>query len=527
MRRNILVLLNLVRNIWSSCKAKVGCFERLQKMFLIGYDIGTSSVKATLLDSATGKVIASAISPKAEMAVIAQKPGWAEQDPQCWWDNLKSATAEMLSKSQIAAPDIKAIGISYQMHGLVCVDKQQEIIRPAIIWCDSRATAIGEETAEKLGRRRCLESLLNLPGNFTVTKLKWVMDNEPENYKKIWKVMLPGDYIAMKLTDGIATTESGLSEAILWDFKNRRIAEFLIDYFGYSPDILPEVVPTFGVQGILSKKAAAELSLKAGTAVSYRGGDQPNNAFSLNVLNPGEIAATAGTSGVVYGIGDKPNYDSQSRVNTFIHVNNGIAKPRYGILLCISGAGILNSWLRHNACDHKDYREMNEMAAGVPVGAKGLVILPYGNGAERTLSNRNIFASVHNLNFNTHSIAHILRAAQEGIVFAMNYGIEIMRGMGIEIRTVRAGDANMFLSPVFGEAFANVTGAVVELYNTDGSQGAARGAGVGAGIYRTCDDALVGLRQTRIIEPDKSLSGIYKESYENWYKIMRARLETV
>jgi xylulokinase len=458
------------------------------------------------------------------MAIIAQQPGWAEQDPQCWWDNVKAATTQVLSKVKVAACDIKAIGISYQMHGLVCVDKQLEVIRPSIIWCDSRAVAIGEKAAAELGEKQCLEHLLNLPGNFTATKLKWVMDNEPENYKKIYKIMLPGDYIAAKLTGKAATTASGLSEGMFWDFKNKAAAKFLIDHFGFSPDMLAEVVPTFGVQGELSKQAADELGLKAGTVVSYRAGDQPNNAFSLNVLNPGEIAATAGTSGVVYGIGDTSSYDLKSRVNTFAHVNSTGATPRYGVLLCVNGTGILNSWLKHTIAGGLDYPQMNELAATAPIGSNGLVILPYGNGAERTLANRNIGAHIHNLNFNTHTASHLLRAGQEGIVFALNYGIEIMRAMGITIKTVRAGDANMFLSPLFGEAFAAVAETVVELYNTDGAQGAARGAGVGAGVYKGFADAFVGLKATRTIEPNKNCVSAYQQAYRQWLAVLESQL---
>ncbi|MHB0946806.1 MAG: xylulokinase [Sedimentisphaerales bacterium] len=493
-------------------------------MYLIGYDIGTSSIKATLLDSDTGSAVASAVSPKKEMAIIAHHSGWAEQDPQCWWDNLKAATMEMLAKAKVAASDIKAVGISYQMHGLVCVNKQLEVIRPSIIWCDSRAVAIGEQAAAKLGDKRCLESLLNLPGNFTAAKLKWVMDNEPQNYKKIYKIMLPGDYIAARLTGKAATTASGLSECMFWDFKNKAPAEFLIDHFGFSPALLAELVPTFGVQGELTKQAAEELGLKAGTVVSYRAGDQPNNAFSLNVLKPGEIAATAGTSGVVYGIGDKLNYDLKSRVNTFAHVNSTSQTPRYGVLLCVNGAGILNSWLKRTVAAGLDYDQMNRCAAETPIGSNGLVILPYGNGAERTLANRNIGAHIHNLNFNTHTVSHLLRAGQEGIVFALHYGIEIMRTMGIEIKTVRAGDANMFISPLFGQAFASVTGAVVELYNTDGAQGAARGAGIGAGVYKDFADAFIGLKAARVIEPVQQLVPAYRQAYEQWLAVLESQL---
>ena len=493
-------------------------------MHLLGYDVGSSSIKGTLLEAESGEVVASATSPQKEMEIIAPRPGWAEQKPEVWWDNVKIVTQKVLAQSGVNPAEIKAVGISYQMHGLVVVDEHKTVLRPAIIWCDSRAVEIGNRAFEQIGRGKCLEHLLNSPGNFTASKLKWVKDNEPEVYRKIHKVMLPGDYIAMKMTDTIVTTVSGLSEGIMWDFRRGQPADLVLDYYGIDRGLIAEAVPTFCVQGGLTKQGASELGLEAGTKVSYRAGDQPNNALSLNVLNPGEIAATAGTSGVVYGIGDKPNYDAKSRVNIFAHVNYTKDNPRLGVLLCVNGTGILNSWLKHNAANGLDYEQMNELASGVAVGSDGLTVLPFGNGAERTLENRDIGAVVHGLRFNTHDKAHLLRAGQEGIVFALNWGLEMMRDMGVKVKTVRAGDANMFLSPLFREAFATVTKARVELYNTDGSQGAARGAGIGAGIYKGYKDAFEGLRCDKVIEPNSKLIKAYDEAYARWKKILLSQL---
>jgi len=497
-------------------------------MYLLGYDIGSSSVKASIIDAETGVCTASAFSPKEEMPILAFQPGWAEQDPAMWWQNLILATREVLSKSAISPGDLKAIGISYQMHGLVIVDKAQKVLRPAIIWCDSRAVAIGNKAFSEIGGKRCLEHLLNSPGNFTASKLKWVRDNEPAIFDRIYKMMLPGDFIAMRLSGEINTTASGLSEGILWDFRRSKQATLLLDYYGIPPEMIPELVQTFSCQARLSSQAATELGLTPGTAIGYRAGDQPNNALSLNVLQPGEIAATAGTSGVVYGVSDEVRYDPQSRVNTFLHVNHNDTETRLGVLLCINGTGILNSWIRKNILPPGiSYDEMNKMASGIPAGSGGISVLPFGNGAERMLGNREIGSMVSGINFNFHTAAHLVRAAHEGVAFAFKYGMDIMNSIGIEPGIIRAGYANMFLSPVFRETLANVSEATIEMFDTDGSQGAARGAGIGIGYYASPGEAFSGLKRRMIVEPSKDAVGQSNEAYMNWLGALDKALRMV
>jgi xylulokinase len=485
-------------------------------MYLLGYDIGSSSVKACLVDAVSGKTVAADFFPKSEMPITAHRAGWAEQDPEMWWENLKLAHESVVEKSGVAPGDIKAIGISYQMHGLVVVDAEQKVLRPAIIWCDSRAVPYGEAAFEAIGEEKALSHLLNSPGNFTAAKLAWVKENEPEIYARIDKFMLPGDYIAMRLTGEEVTTIEGLSEGIFWDFAEKRISSDVMNYFGFSEDMIPELKPVFGVQGTVSAAIAAELGIPAGTPVTYRAGDQPNNALSLGVLNPGEIASTAGTSGVVYGVLGCVNNDPLSRVNTFAHVNYTPEECRLGVLLCINGTGILNSWVKRNIANELSYNEMNILAGQSPVGARGISIIPFGNGAERMLENRETGCSIHGINFNIHSCADILRAVQEGIVFSFCYGMEIMREMGMEISTIRAGRANMFLSPIFRTALATTSGATIELYDTDGAAGAARGAGMGAGIYASATDAFRALEKLEVIEPNKSEAEAYAEAYKKW-----------
>ena len=486
-------------------------------MYLLGYDIGSSSVKACIVEVETGKCVASTFFPKSEAPIISKQSGWAEQNPEDWWQYLKSATAEVLATSHIDSTDIRAIGISYQMHGLVCVDSDQQVVRPAIIWCDSRAVPYGEKAFRELGEEFCLEHMLNSPGNFTAMKLAWVKEHEPENYARIHKFMLPGDYIAMRLSGNICTTASGLSEGILWDFKNDGIATDLLNHFGIDSSLVAEIMPTFAEQGRVSAAAARELGLHEGTPITYRAGDQPNNALSLNVFEPGEIASTAGTSGVVYGVNGNVDYDKKSRVNTFAHVNHTARNPRTGVLLCINGTGILNSWTKRNfMANGISYAQMNDLAAQSPIGSCGISILPFGNGAERVLENRETGCSIHGINFNNHSIANVARAVQEGIVFSFKYGIEIMEQMGMDVKKIHAGNANMFLSPIFRNTLAGVTGATIELFDTDGSVGAAKGAGIGAGIYRDNKEAFASLERLEIIEPDADNASKYAEAYSLW-----------
>jgi xylulokinase len=487
--------------------------------YLLGFDVGSSSIKAALIDAESGRAAGSASSPAKELSIEAPRPGWAEQDPEVWWENAVAAALQLKASAPEAFTAVKAIGISYQMHGLVLLDKAGSVLRPSIIWCDSRAVHTGERAFKGIGEKVCLSHMLNSPGNFTASKLAWVKENEPEVFARAATFLLPGDWLALRMTGEARTTTSGLSEGILWDFLTGGRADLVLDWFGIPAAMVAKPVDAFSVQGGLTAAAASALGLRPGTPVCYRAGDQPNNAFSLNVLDPGEAATTAGTSGVVYGIIDAPRFDPASRVNTFVHVNHTARAPRYGVLLCVNGTGILYSWLRRMLVGDSGavpYDELNRVASEAPIGADGLCILPFGNGAERTLENRNPGASFLGLDFNRHGIPHLLRAAQEGIVFALNYGLGIMKGMGLDAKTVRAGNANMFLSPLFREAFATVTGARVELYDTDGAQGAARGAGVGAGIYASTREAFVGLRAVQTAEPDFSKQAAYREAYGRW-----------
>ncbi len=485
--------------------------------YLLGFDVGSSSVKASLVDADTGVCAATAFFPESEAPIKAEKLGWAEQEPDSWWKYAKLSLQKIMAETGAKGDDIKAIGISYQMHGLVCVDKDLQVLRPSIIWCDSRAVPYGEKAFSELGAEKCLGHLLNSPGNFTAAKLAWVKENEPELFDRIYKFMLPGDYLAMRLSGVVNTTISGLSEGMFWDFQEKRVADFLMKYYGFDESMVPDIVPTFSIQSEVCQAAADELGLKAGTPISYRGGDQPNNALSLNVFNPGEIASTAGTSGVVYGVLGDVNYDKRSRVNTFAHVNYTKDLTRLGVLLCINGTGILNAWVRRTiAPEGISYADMNTYMENIPIGSEGVTIIPFGNGAERVLENKEVGCSINGVNFNKHTKAHLMRAAQEGIVFSFCYGMEIMQQMGMDIRKIHAGKANMFLSPLFRDTLAGVSGATIELYETDGSVGAAKGAGMGCGIYKDNNEAFATLKRLAVIEPNEKLRPEYLGAYARW-----------
>jgi xylulokinase len=487
-------------------------------MLLLGIDLGTSSIKVSIVDAISGKAVATAQYPDIETSISSPQAGWAEQDPDMWWENTQQAIKKAIQSNNINGNDISAIGISYQMHGLVVVDKANKVLRPSIIWCDSRAVGQGQKAFETIGQEQCLSHLLNSPGNFTASKLAWVKENEPAIFAQIDKIMLPGDYIALLLTGHATCSNSGLSEGIFWDFKTNSISEDILNYYGFSKSLFPELKPVFSNHGELKSDIALDLGLKAGIPVTYKAGDQPNNALSLNVLEPGEVAATAGTSGVVYAVTDQVAYDPQSRVNTFAHVNHHMKdnENRLGVLLCINGTGILNRWIKDNFAGNLNYAQMNEKATQVAVGSNGLIVLPFGNGAERIFNNRNFGANFANLDFNQHSQSHIFRASQEGIAFSLKYGMDIMAETGDAPKVIRAGKANMFLSKVFAETIVNTAGVPVELYDTDGAKGAALGAGIGLGYFANAKDAFDKMEILEVIEPNIASKDQYVSAYDNW-----------
>lgn len=488
-------------------------------MYSIGYDIGSSSIKAALVDTSTGKNVAVVSEPDVEMEMLAIQNGWAEQDPDDWWKHVCNATKRLLLENQIEASLISGIGISYQMHGLVIVNKDGHPLRNSIIWCDSRAVEIGQNAFDELGNQKCSNQLLNSPANFTASKLKWVKQNEPETFEQIYKFMLPGDYIAYKLSGSITSTISGLSEGIFWDFQKNDIAVWLLEHYGINKNLVPEIRDTFSIQGKVSQEGALETGLAEGTPILYRAGDQPNNALSLNVFNPGEVAATGGTSGVVYAVTESLSSRESTRVNNFAHVNYNTSQIRIGKLLCINGAGIQYRWLMNNL-DVLDYEEMNTLASSVPIGSDGVTIHPFGNGAERMLDNKTLGTQMSNVNLNNHTKAHLCRAALEGIAFSFVYGMEIMTSDGINPKVIRAGNDNLFRSDIFSNTIATLIGQEIEIYNTTGAIGAARACELYKGDFKVFGQQIMNNDYVMGFKPSTD-----KIPYENAYQKWKNELE--
>ncbi|WP_299058861.1 FGGY family carbohydrate kinase [uncultured Polaribacter sp.] len=486
-------------------------------MYYLGLDIGSSSIKAALVEIATGKSLGVVQEPKEEMSMYAQKNGWAEQKPNDWWLHICNAITNLKKEYNVSRTQIKGIGISYQMHGLVLVDTKGNPLRKSIIWCDSRAVETGNKAFTEIGEEKCATQLLNSPANFTASKLKWVKENEPDIYNQIYKFMLPGDYIAYKFSNKINTTISGLSEGIFWDFKNDSVANFLLEYYGVDASLVPDIVETFGIQSVVDKNGETESGLAAGTPIYYRAGDQPNNALSLNVFNPGEVAATGGTSGVVYAVTDSLSAKESSRVNNFAHVNyQKGAAARIGKLLCINGAGIQYRWLLNNLAVNS-YEDMNNLASKIPVGSDGVCLIPFGNGAERMLNNKEIGTRIVNMNLNNHHKGHMCRAALEGIAFSFVYGMEILKSDGIKPSVIRAGNDNLFRSEIFANTVATLIEQEIEIYNTTGAIGAARAANLHNGDFKAFGKAIMDNDHVMTFMPFKDKKP-YLEAYKNWKK---------
>lgn len=491
--------------------------------YTLGIDLGSSSIKVAIINVKDGIAVASSKYPETEMEIQAPQPSWAEQSPDFWWSCTLKAIEQACNKSKIESNQIGAIGISYQMHGLVTIDLEGKVNRPSIIWCDSRATDIGSKASQQLTKSE-RASLLNSYGNFTASKLAWVKENEPELYEAIDQVLLPGDYLAYRFSGIPQTTIGGLSEGVFWDFEKRERSKVTSRIFDFQSSLFPEIVPTIGFQCKVSSEAADVTGIPVGTPITYRAGDQPNNALSLGVFENGDVAATGGTSGVVYAVTDQLIFDPTERINAFAHVNYSAEQQRIGLLMCINGTGIQYAWLRKLLAPNSSYEELEQKALSTPIGAKGLIALPFGNGAERIFQNQSVGAHINGIDFNRHGSEDLLRAGLEGIAFTFQYGLQCLTNMGCRFKSLKVGNDNLFQSTIFSKTLATLSGCEIEVYDTTGAEGAARAAAVGAGITENMEYYQPYLEKVKVYEPDNTWEKV-RDIYSNWENQLRKQVQ--
>lgn len=436
-------------------------------MAFLGIDVGTSSVKVSIVGE-DGVILASATAPaSSERAINSPNPNWAEQNPEDWWEDAQQAILNLPLEARL---QVEAIGIAYQMHGLVLVDSQFQPVRPSIIWCDGRNIQESQILAESLGLDALENRLLNKPGTLTLAKLAWVAEHEPETLAKAHTFGLPGDFIAYKLTGEWSTTKSGYSEMVGWDFGASIPFEEGFRKAGWKLP-LPEARPNLEEGAPIQKVIAEKLGLPPSARVTYRAGDQPNNAFGLGVLQQGETAISAGTSGVLYGIGDS-SPGLHEGINRFLHVNSQI-----GVLMCLNGVGSALAFARRTWFQNQSYEALSELASQAnPENCP--YFFPFGNGAERILSER-AFSGFTELDFNRHNLPELARSVFEGIAFAYRLGSEKMEKAGCLSKVVNGTESGLLKSSFFAQLLANELQVELILSEGDGSTAAARGAALG------------------------------------------------
>ncbi len=483
-------------------------------MDFLGIDVGTGGSRAVLIDS-SGAIVASATIEHAPFA--SPEIGWAEQNPEDWRRASIEAIRQVLANENVNAEDIAAVGLSGQMHGAVFLDKFDKVLRPSIIWCDQRTENQCRELTEKIGAEKLIELVSNpaLP-NFTLTKMLWVRENEPEIWRKVKCVLLPKDYVRFCLTGDKATDVSDASGTLMLDVRNRKWSKEILAASEIGESLLPELYESAEITGTISAECAAETGLLKGTPVVAGASDNAAGAIGMGIVRVGSVSATVGTSGVIFAVTDKPSIDLRGRIHTFCHA----APNRWHVTGVTQAAGLSLRWFRDNFSLNENYDDLTAESAKISVGADGLLWTPYLMGERTPHIDSNVRASLIGLTA-SHTKAHVVRAILEGVAFSLRDSLEIFKDLDIPIQTIKLGGGGA-RSSLWRQIQADVYGRAVEIVESD--EGAAYGAvllaGVGAGRWKTIDQACgETIRVAEKIEPNDESVEILNRQYQKYQTI--------
>jgi xylulokinase len=474
----------------------------------LGIDVGTGGSRALLVNR-QGEVVAACTVAHEDMHMA--QPLWAEQRPENWWDAVVTTIRGVLAQAGVAGAEVRGIGLSGQMHGLVMLDSAHDVIRPALIWCDQRSQRQVDWVNAKVGTARVLECIANpvLTG-FTLPKLLWVRDNEPQHFDRLRKVLLPKDYVRFRLTGEFATEVSDASGTALFDVVKRRWSFKLADAVGVDRAVLPECFESSDVTGAISREAAELTGLAEGTPVVGGGGDQAASAVGNGIVAPGIVSCTLGTSGVVFAHMEEVAYDPAGRVHTFCHAVRG----KWHVMGVTQGAGLSLQWFRNQLAPGADYDALMAEAATAPAGSHGLCWLPYLMG-ERT-PHLDALARGGWVGLTAkHRRADLIRSLIEGVTYSQKDCLDIVASLGVEIRSVRAsggGAKSLFWRQVLADVFAKP---VVTLASQEGSAlGAALLAMVGTGEYASVPEVCGAvIREEARVEPGWENAEVYARGH--------------
>jgi xylulokinase len=489
-------------------------------MYWLGVDVGTGGSRALLVD-ANGRVRYSFVAPHEEMRML--KPLWAEQEPEDWWRASQLAIQGVLKQAKADGGAINGIGLSGQMHGLVLLDEKHSVIRPALIWCDQRSQRQVDEINAAAGPETVLRATANpvLTG-FTLPKLLWVKDNEPEKYSRIKRVLLPKDFVRFKLTGEFITDVSDASGTALFDVLRRKWSDEMIGILHLDKSILPEALESSAIAGHISEEAARATGLRAGTPVVAGAGDQAASAIGNGIVRSGEVSCTVGTSGVVFAYLEKPAYDPLGRVHTFCHAIPGV----WHVMGVTQGAGLSLQWYRNRFSQNSDYDELTADASLSPPGAHGLFWLPYLMGERTPHLDANARAAWVGLTAK-HQASDLVRSILEGVCYSLKDGLEIIRELGATPSTTRLSGGGA-KSPLWHQLFANIFNQrVTTLETQEGSAfGAALLAAIGTKHYASAKEACkAAVHEVSAKEPDRAAAAFYEEHYRvfrSFYPVLKS-----